>query len=153
VDSLPALPVCCQDRCHGWKSVPASLPTTPESTTTLSSLQKNTINMTRSPLRRWNLSRESFRNAGRISGDDCRLPSTRRCRWEERKYLKKCCIFAKNTRGQFNKTPAMAPQVPAFEVKLATDSAFKLTWVQRILKSVEDQILTRTGWHLTVFNR
>ncbi|XP_063882498.1 uncharacterized protein LOC135112214 isoform X3 [Scylla paramamosain] len=84
--------------------------------------------MTRSPLRRWNLSRESFRNAGRISGDDCRLPSTRRCRWEERKYLKKCCIFAKNTRGQFNKTPAMAPQVPAFEVKLATDSAFKLTW-------------------------
>ncbi|XP_063857480.1 uncharacterized protein LOC135098965 isoform X3 [Scylla paramamosain] len=134
-------------------SVPASLPTTPESTTTLSSLQKNTINMTRSPLRRWNLSRESFRNAGRISGDDCRLPSTRRCRWEERKYLKKCCIFAKNTRGQFNKTPAMAPQVPAFEVKLATDSAFKLTWVQRILKSVKDQILTRTGWHLTVFNR
>ncbi|KAK8372756.1 hypothetical protein O3P69_012573 [Scylla paramamosain] len=25
--------------------------------------------------------------------------------------------------------------------------------VQRIPKSVEDQILTRTGWHLTVFNR
>ncbi|XP_063857715.1 uncharacterized protein LOC135099170 isoform X3 [Scylla paramamosain] len=24
---------------------------------------------------------------------------------------------------------------------------------QRIPKSVEDQILTRTGWHLTVFNR
>ncbi|XP_063857793.1 calpain-B-like [Scylla paramamosain] len=33
------------------KSVPASLPTTPKSTTNLSSLQKNTINMTRSPLR------------------------------------------------------------------------------------------------------
>ncbi|XP_063852191.1 transmembrane protein 135-like isoform X2 [Scylla paramamosain] len=29
-------------------------------------------------VRRWNLSRPSFRNAGRISGDDCRLPSTRR---------------------------------------------------------------------------
>ncbi|XP_063855243.1 uncharacterized protein LOC135097360 isoform X2 [Scylla paramamosain] len=31
-------------------------------------------------IRRWNLSRPSLRNAGRISGDDdCRLPSTRRC--------------------------------------------------------------------------
>ncbi|XP_063850406.1 uncharacterized protein LOC135094331 isoform X2 [Scylla paramamosain] len=30
-------------------------------------------------VRRWNLSRPSLRNAGRISGDDCRLPSTRRC--------------------------------------------------------------------------
>ncbi|XP_063862063.1 uncharacterized protein LOC135101670 isoform X3 [Scylla paramamosain] len=126
-------------------SVPASLPTTPESTTTLSSLQKNTINIIRSPLRRWNLSRESFRNAGRISGDDCRLPSTRRCRWEERKYLKKCCIFAKNTRGQFNKTPAMAPQVPAFEVKLATDSAFKLTWMTVLVTEPWQEEVTLPG--------